>query len=180
MGDQSDPQKIGEAAREFASLAIERLADDHGVHAETVIAGTARMAGTFLFRSFGFELLDAKPGQAVLSELANEKGPRLVDVLAMALADAGIHTDYTKVTDASREGHEPLLGFLETQGLLEPTFAEVRRRLGLSLAQAADAGALATAILIQQTVDVLDPSLAFDIAVYSFIEGAKTVPANAN
>jgi len=177
MTEQSDPERIGQVAREFAGLAIDKLADEQGVHAETVIAGVARMAGTFLFRLFGVNFPDAKAGQAVLSEAANERGPRLVNLLGTILVDAGIHPDLNNISDASRKGHEPLLAFLETQRRLEPAFASVRERFGLSLPQAADAAALATAMLIQQTVRVLDPDLAFDIAVYSFIEGTKTVPA---
>lgn len=177
MSDNDEPEKVGQAGREFASLAIDKLADERGVHAETVIAGVARMAGTFLYRSFGFSFSDAKPGQPLLSEVANERGPRLVNVLQTVLTDTGIHPNLDKITDESRKGHEPLLGFLETQNRLEPAFDSVRKRLGLSLPGAADAAALATAILIQQTVQVLDPDLAFDIAVYAFIEGAKTVPA---
>lgn len=177
MSEQSELENVGTAGREFANLAIDLLADERGVHAETVIAGVARMAGTFLFRSFGFSFPDAKPGQAVLSEMANERGPRLVDILETVLHDAEIHTDLRKATNESRNEHQPLLAFLETQKRLEPAFNGVRERLGLSLSAAADAAALATAILIQQTVEVLDPDTAFDIAVYAFVEGTKTIPA---
>jgi ABC-type xylose transport system substrate-binding protein len=31
------------------------------------ISSTARLAGSFLFRSFGFEIVDAKPGTVMLS-----------------------------------------------------------------------------------------------------------------
>ena len=177
MTDQPDSQKFAQAAHEFVRLAIEGVTDERGVHAETAVAAVARMAGTFLFRSFGFHLPDAKPGQPVLSEAANEQGPRLVEIAANLLVDAGIHVSPDNVTDESRQGHEPLLGFLETQGRLEPKFDEVRKTLGLSLPEAADAGAIATALLITQCAQVLDPNVAFDLAVYSFIEGSKTVPS---
>jgi divalent metal cation (Fe/Co/Zn/Cd) transporter len=48
--------------------------------------------------------------------------------------------------------------------------------LGLSLQDAADSAAAATALIIQQSLPVLDPNVAFGIAVYGFIEGSKTVP----
>lgn len=178
MADQSGPQTIGQAAREFVDIAIDKLADEKGVHAETVIAGVARMAGTFLFRSFGFQLKDGKPGQAVLSEQANEKGPRLVNIAASVLADAGVKLDPNAVSEDLMKGHEPLLDFLNTQQTLETVFNGVRERHGLSFVQAADAAALATAMLIHQTSQVLDPNVAFQIAVYSFIEGSKTIPAH--
>ena len=177
MHDKSENEKVGQAAREFVNIAIEELSDERGVHAETVIAGVARMAGTFLFRSFGFQLKDAKPGQAVLSEQANEQGPRLVNIAATVLTDAGVELDPNSVSDDSTKGHEPLFDFLITQQRLEPKFDNVRNKLGLSLPQAADAGALASAMLIHQTSQVLDSNVAFEIAVYSFIEGSKTIPA---
>jgi hypothetical protein len=178
MTDQDEAEKVGQAAREFVQLAIDKLATEKGVHAETAIAAVARMAGIFLFRSFGFQLTDVEPGQAVLSEQANEQGPRLVNIAATVLKDAGVDLDSNKVTDDSMSGHEPLLSFLDLQKLLEPDFNSVREKLGLSLTQAADDGALAAAMLIDQTSQVLDPNVAFEIAVFSFIEGSKTIPAD--
>jgi hypothetical protein len=178
MRDEIDPQRLAEAAREFSQIAIESLADEHGVHAETVIAGTARMAGTLLFRSFGFSLPDAKPGQPVLSELANERGPRLLNIIGAALSGVGIDPDLSKVTDESRSDHKPLMEFLDTQKRLEPPFNDVRQKLNLTLPQSAEAAALTTAMLIQQTGEVLDSNVAFDIAVYGLIEGTKTLPAD--
>ena len=61
LGGALSQQQI-EAAEEFARTTIETLKTERGIHAETAIAGTARMAGTFLFRSFNFSLKDAKPG----------------------------------------------------------------------------------------------------------------------
>jgi hypothetical protein len=178
MNDQDEAEKVGRVAREFVDIAIDKLGNEKGVHAETVIAAVARMAGTFLFRSFGFELPDIGPGQAVLSEKANEQGRRLINIATTVLEDAGVALDFNKVTDESRSGHEPLLTFLDTQKLFEPHFNTVREKFGLSLSQAADAGALATAMLIAQTAQVLDSNVAFDLAVFSFIEGSKTMPSN--
>jgi hypothetical protein len=167
------PQQI-EAAQEFARTTLETLKTEGGVHAETSIAGTARMAGTFLFRSFNFHLKDAKAGQAVLSDQANEQGPRLIGILGAVLENIGIKLDTEKLGDSS--SNEPLLGFLETQRRLEPKYTTIQRRLGLSLQESADSAAAATALLIQQCVQVLDPNIAFSIALYGFIEGSKTVP----
>ena len=167
------PQQI-EAAHEFASTTLEILKTERGVHAETAIAGTARMAGTFLFRSFKFSLKNPKPGQAVLSDQANEQGPRLVEVLGGVLENAGIKLDPRKLGYSSN--NEPLLDFLETQKLLEPKYTIIRRRLSISLQESADSAAAATALLIEQSAQTLDPNIAFSIAMYGFIEGSKTFP----
>ena len=58
-----------DAAGEFANATIAALKIGE---APTIIAASARMAGTYLFRSFDLELPGLKPGQIVLSEAANE------------------------------------------------------------------------------------------------------------
>ena len=134
------------------------------------------MAGTFLFRSFGFPMNDIQPGQVVLSDKANEQGPVLIDILGEALSHIGFALDEEKLGDATSADNQPNQSFLETQRRLEPRFSAIKERHGLSLQEAAEAGVLATALLIQQCSYVLDPNVAFDIAVYGFIEGTKTAP----
>lgn len=165
-----------DAAQAFANAVVAELKSDRGVHAETAVAAVARMAGTFLFRSFGFDLQDVQPGQPVLSEQANEAGPGLIRVLAGALAEIGVAIDEAKLGAPALAANRPTLDFLATQARLEPAFAAIRDRHGLSLTEAADAAAIATAFTIHQCARVLDPSIAFGVAVYGFIEGTKTAP----
>lgn len=165
-----------DAAHAYVSVTIDTFADEKGVHAETAIAGLARMAGTFLFRSFNFPLEDITPGQPVLSEQANEKGPGLINILAAVLGGGGFSIDGSAIEQESGEEHEPLLDFLETQSRLEAPLAEISVSHGLDFQQAAEAAAAATALLIGQTSQVLDPTIGFNIAAYGFVEGSKTCP----
>jgi hypothetical protein len=174
MGSLSEGQIT--AAQEFADTTMSVLKTEKGVHVATAIAGVARMAGTFLFRSFGFDQADLPPGQAVFSDRANEDGPRLVEILGGMLQHLGVAVDAKQATDAPAGAARPLLGFLETQGRLEPRFAKTRERLGLSHAQAAESAAVATALLIQRCATALAPSAAFGIALYAIVEGTKTAP----
>jgi hypothetical protein len=112
----------------------------------------------------------------VFSEQANEQGPRLVEVLSEILAQLGVELDRTRLGEEPGPDNQPQLGFLETQKLLEPPFAAIRSRHGLSEQESAEAGAVATALLLRQCAPVLDPHVAFNLAVYGFIEGAKTAP----
>ncbi len=166
-----------EAANAFAAAVIHALQTERGVHAETAIAGTARMAGTFLFRSFGFQLDGLAPGAVVLSEQANEAGPRLIQIFGGALDSLGVKNDPDRLSRGEVEAAKPLLSFIETQGQLEPPFTAIKDRLGLSYSEAADAAALATAILIRQCAGVLDSNAAFGVAIYGFVEGSKTAPS---
>jgi hypothetical protein len=146
------------------------------VHVETAIAATARMAGTYLFRSFGFDIPGSKPGSPVLSEEANQKGPELVNILGGVLAANGIQIDKAALDEAPSSDHEPHLTFLETQPELEAVYEKIRQKHGLSFQEAAWASAAATAGLIIQGAGVLEPAIGFNLGVYGFIEGSKTVP----
>jgi len=174
MGSLSQQQI--EAAQEFVNTTIDTLKTERGVHAETAIAGTARMAGTFLFHSFGFKLDGVKAGQPVLSDKANEQGPQLIQILGSVLSHLGITLDKEQFGKSPSTENQPLLGFLETLRQLEPRYMKIKDRLGLSLQEAAESAAVASALLIQQSAQVLNPNVAFGVAVYGFIEGTKTAP----
>jgi hypothetical protein len=164
------------AANAFATATIDTIREARGVHAETAIATLARMAGTFLYRSFGFDAADVTPGQAVFSDQANEAGPRLLEILGGTLAALEVPLDPARLGDKPDPARPPRKAFLETQRLLEPRLAALREAHDLSFEEAAEAAAAGTALLIRHGVNVLEPNLAFSLAVYSFVEGAKTAP----
>ena len=164
-----------DAAQQFANGTVEQLKTDQGIHAETAVAGTARMAGTFLFRSFEFPTSDIQPGQIVLSDQANEEGPVLVNILGAALTQLGVAPDGEGLGDESVQG-QPNLSFLETQMKLEPSLLAIAEEFELSKQEAAYAAAVGTALIIERCSSVLDPNVAFNVAVYGFIEGTKTAP----
>jgi hypothetical protein len=60
-----------------------------GIHPATVIAASARMAGTYLFRSFELNLQGVKPGQVVLSAQAAQREGELIQVALGSLARFG-------------------------------------------------------------------------------------------
>ena len=169
-------QKQIDAAQEFADATVHALKTDRGLHVETAIAATARMAGTFLFRSFGFSGEGMEPGQVVLSGLANEQGPELLQVLSGVLSHVGVSLNEEETGRIPKPEHQPHQSFLETQKRLEPLYAAIRDRHGLSVKEAAESGAVAAALLIRQCSRVLDPNVAVGIAVHGIIEGTKTAP----
>jgi hypothetical protein len=165
-----------DSAQEFATAAVAALSTDGRFHPGTVIVATARMAGTYLFRSFRLKLPDLPPGQAVLSNEASELGPMLIQTAARLLGRVGIALDPSKAGQPPPRDHEPRFCFLETQPLLDAAFLPVRTKYGFDDAVAAHAVAAAVALLIRHCQTVLDPSDAFGIAAFGFVEGTKTVP----
>jgi hypothetical protein len=163
-------------ANEFVDAIIEVLRSDRGVHAETSIAAAARLGGTFLFRSFGFDSRNIQPGSPVFSDASNELGPLLVQTLASERIAARASKAALTVGPPVEDAHRPHLSVIETQTLIEPRLRAIAGKQGLSQEQAAHACALAAARLIEMCADVLDPRIGFALAAQGFVEGSKTMP----
>ncbi|MES2919055.1 MAG: hypothetical protein V4729_10620 [Pseudomonadota bacterium] len=176
----SDPASTRAAvAQAFAQAAFDALATDGHLQAESAIAGMARMAGTYYFRTFGYAAMQLQPGQAVLSAEANEKGPELMNLTHALLERLGLRINDAEVRRtlaATQEAHKPVMDFASTQLRLERAFAPIKAQYGLSNEDAGKAAACATALLIHNCQQVLAPAIGFGIAVYAFVEGTKTTP----
>lgn len=166
-----------QAAEESVNAIVELLRTERGVHAETAIAGAARVAGTFLFRSFKFPDLKAEPGSAVFSDKANEHGPLLVQTLGAGLNALNVPLQPGELTGDVPEENKPHLSVTATQKLLESPLRAIAAKHGLTDEQGAHACALAAARLMQKCADILNPKIGFSIAAYGFVEGSKTMPA---
>jgi hypothetical protein len=167
------------AAQAFARALPAALAPEGPLQPESAVAAMARMAGTYYFRSFGYAALHLVPGQAVLSDEANQKGPELMHLTAEVLARIGLPLPDARVRaalDGSGGRHKPLLDFAFTQPRLERALAPIKAEYGLTHVEAGKAAACAVALLIHNAQQVLDPAIAFGIATYAFVEGSKTAP----
>ncbi len=165
-----------DAAQEFATVTIEALKLPNGVHPGTIVAAAARMAGTYLFRSFGLKLPGVNPGQFVLSNEANEQWPQLINIAGDALSKMGIKIDNAQAGKKIELKHKPMLEFLDTQKKLEPLYTPIKDRCGFSDQETAYSVAVATALLIRHCAKFLNPNTALNIAAYGFVEGSKTAP----
>lgn len=165
-----------ECAKEFENFIFNSLQTEKGIHAETAVAASARMAGRFLFRSFSFPLKGIEPGQAVFSDAANEQGPKLMELLGGALNQMGLKFDPKRLDAADHKSNPPLFGLLEMQEKIEPGLTTIKDRLGLSYQESAEAATISAASIIVKCSKVLDPHIAFKIAVFGLVEGSKTAP----
>lgn len=137
----------------------------------------ARMAGTFLFRSYSHALNPQAPGTVLRMPVAGQSGPALVGLLDATLTRLGITVDSSRVDMDKLKDGEDEIGFLSAQKVLEPLLTPVKQKHDLSYEQAAQACAVATALLIKKEERNLDVETAVSRAIYAFIEGSKTVPA---
>lgn len=141
------------------------------------ISGTARLAGSFLFRSFDFKIEDAKPGTVMLSEEANIKGPQLVNITHAVLQNFGIQIDSSKMTNGNQNHAES--NFLDVIGKVQGPASDIMKKRALSFEQMAQSAAIATAYIIQQSSNIA-PEQGFELAIYHYIEGSKTYPPDFN
>ena len=137
------------------------------------ISSTARLTGSFLFRSFGFEIKDAKPGAVMLSEEANTKGPQLVNITQGVLQNFGIQIDNSKMSSGNQKQAES--NFVDVINKVQNPALEIMKKNDLSYEQMAQSGAIATAFIIQQSGNIT-PEEGFGTAIYHYIEGTKTFP----
>lgn len=137
------------------------------------ISSTARLAGSFLFRSFGFEINDAKPGTVILLEEANTKGPRLVNITQAVLQNFGIQIDNNKMSNGNQKQAES--NFIEVIDKIQNPALEIMNNNELSYEQMAQSSAIATAFIIQQSNNI-SAEEGFGTAIYHYIEGTKTNP----
>lgn len=169
--------KLSDAQISAATAMAGRVDQELQASALTRVQCCARMAGTFLFRSYSHALNPQAPGTVLRTPVASHSGPVLMQLLEATLRRLGVIVDSSRIDlEKLREGQDEI-GFLTAQKLLEPLLAPVKDQFGLSQEEAAQACAVATALLIKKNEQQLDVHTAVSRAIYAFIEGSKTVPA---
>lgn len=141
------------------------------------ISSTARLAGSFLFRSFKFKVNNSKPGTVILSEEANTKGPQLVNITHAVLHNMGVQIDDCKMSNASK--HRSESNFVGVIDKVQNPALEIMKKNDLNFEQMAQSAAIATAFIIQQSSNIT-PEQGFGTAIYHYIEGTKTSPPEFN
>jgi hypothetical protein len=166
------------AAGEFVELIAAKVGSgERAIHPETAISSAAWVAGSLLLRSFDFSVESHQPGVMLLSNEANQKGPVLFGTLMKYLANAGVplRKELLGGQEAMRGG-APQLTILEALELLQKDAIRIAKHNRLSLEEAAQAAALATAFIVKECTKIIGAETAFNVAMFSFVEGSKTVP----
>jgi hypothetical protein len=147
-------------------------------HPETSLSASAWLAGTSLFRSFGFKL-DCAPGTVILSEVANQKGPILSNIFMYSLEKGGVKLKPGDVVYKFSEEHKPRKTILEIQEQFQDSYNEIMKKNGFEFEGAARMGAMVCAMMVNFhciSNHDLDPKLAVGLVLMGFVEGTKTCP----
>lgn len=164
-----------EAADFFNQSARKLLTIDGRLHAETLIASVARMAGSMMYRSFNFDKT-IEPGTAVLSDQANIHGPKLMNLMFATLQQLGDKIGQDNLNSEYASAKYSQLTFRESHDRLAPFFLKYCEVTPMAPQDAALGAAIATGILVHDCREVLSTDKGSAIAVYGFVEGTKTAP----
>jgi hypothetical protein len=165
------------AAADFFNQTSRKMLTNEGrLHAETLIASTARMAGSLMYRSFGFDNKKIEPGTAVLSDQANVHGPKLMNMMFATLQQLGHQVGEGNLNREFLSSQFSQLSFKESLDRLAPFFLKYCEVAPMSFSDAAFGAAIATGILVHDCREVIPVEKGGAIAVYGFVEGTKTVP----
>ena len=164
------------SASDYFILAAKKVLTVEGrLHAETLIGSVARMAGSLMYRSFGFDK-DITPGTTVLSDKANVFGPQLMNVMLSTLQQIGVNLGEENLDREYASAKFSQLTFKESHDRLAPFFLAYCKIASLKFQDGAMAAAIATGILVHECMQVLSAEKGGAIAIYGFVEGTKTVP----
>ncbi len=173
--------------RQQALVEVMRLFDRHypttfASHPETNLYAGAWLAGTCLYRSFGYTEATA-PGVVVLSEKANQGWPKLMNLFVFILGRESIKVDPAQLDFKIPPEHRSRLTILQVQEAMQDDFMAVMRKYGFDDAGAALTGVYVCTILYKVHCirnQHLEPNQAAAIIAMGFQEGAKTSPLPLN
>ena len=169
--------------RQAAAIEVLRLFQEHFPttfenHPGTSLSAAAWLAGTSLYRSFGYQH-NIAPGTVILSDIANEKGPILTGIFMYFLDKDGIKLKQGEVILKFTEEQKPRKNILEIQERCQDSYNEIMRKNGFDYLEAAKVGAIICAMMVNFhciSHHDLEPKLAAGLVLMGFVEGTKTCP----
>lgn len=183
FGSQELQKRRYDAAVEFLGVLQESFLSSQGEgHAGTVLASTAWLTGTSLYRA-----LNAKdnmpPGTVVLSEKVNEEGPTLINMLMYYLHQSGVTLKPDQLILDVPAAHKPQKDLAQIQSEFQDQYNRIMKKHRLDYLDGAKAGVIACSIVLQyHCVKQKDMDLRLGAGIISvgIMTGAKTSPVYLN
>ena len=141
------------------------------------IAILAVLAGSFLLRSFPFNLNDFRAGEALNmhSEMEQAKEKELEVILRSSLELLGIHIDFISIITNNQTIYERI-NYLEVVNRFQGPALQIMKNSNLTYEQMAHSCAMATTFFIKKgNVD-----LGYKTAFYYLVVGSRTCPPDFN
>lgn len=147
-------------------------------HPASVLYAAAWLAGTSLYRSFGYTKT-AAPGTVILSDQANEEWPKLMDLYLWVVTEKShVRLNPARLVLDIPQQYKPKKDILKIQELFQDPYNQIMEEHGFGYLEGAQVGAFVCAIITETHCKQrdLDPHLAAGIVSLGFVEGAKTCP----
>jgi hypothetical protein len=132
--------RIDVAATTFRQAAKHLLKVDERLHVDTALSSLGRMAGSMMYRTFGFKADIAPPGSPVLSDLANTEGPKLMNMMLETLRKLGHDLGDHNIDRAYLSAEHTHLSFKEAHDRLAPVFLNYCQQTKTPVIEGAYAG----------------------------------------
>ena len=168
-----------QSIQELAGLLNQHFSTTFESHPATLLRGCAWLAGASLFHSFRLPH-KAAPGTPVFSDIANQEGPKLLNLYMYTVIEQyKIALDTKQIVYDTPPEYKPKKDIVTVQRLLLHPYNQVMKKYGFDHAVGAQIGAFVCA-LFTRTYCVersdLDPRVAAGIVSMGLVEGTKTTP----
>ena len=170
--------------RVSAAQDVMRLFDLHfkptekSVHVQTVLYTAACLAGTSLFRSFGYSQ-NTETGTVVLSDKANQEGQNLLNLFMFFIQNYGVKLKPSQLETNFTDGDKPHFTILEIQDSFQDNYQAIMEKHGLSFVDGARAGIVVCSMLFGHHcahMKDVNINLGAGIIAMGLVEGAKSTP----
>ena len=174
-----------DAATEVMEIFDRNFQTPQGPHAGTALSAAGWLAGTSLYRSFGYEE-NHEPGTVILgmsSEKANQESQKLLNSFTYYLLQSGIPMRLDQFILQVPEAHEPLQTILQVQASHQDEYNAIMKRHGLDYLEGARAGMIVCSMAVSYLClrrKAIDPRIGAGIVGTSIIRAAKTAPVPLN
>jgi len=178
FGSPALQKNRAEAAAEVLKIFDRDFRTPQGIHPGTVLSAAAWLAGTSLYRSFGYTQ-NPEPGTVMLSEKANQWFPRLLDLLTYYTSKGGTQIKPEQFILETPDAFKPLKTILQIQEAHQEEYNAIMKKHSLDYLDGARAGIIVCSMLFNYHCvkrQDLDPRLGAGIISMGVVTGAKTAP----
>jgi len=178
FGSPALQKNRADAAREVMGIFDRHFRTPQGIHPGTVLSAGAWLAGTSLYRSFGYAQT-SEPGGVMLSEKANQALPKLLGLFTYYLAQSGTQIKQDQFILEIPEDFKPLRTLLEVQEAHQDEYNAIMKKHNLNYLDGARAGVIVCSMLFNYHCvkrQDLNPRLGAGIISMGIVTAAKTAP----
>ena len=178
FGSPALQKNRADAAAEVMGIFDRNFRTPQGAHPGTVLSAAAWLAGTSLYRSFGYTQ-NPEPGTVMLSEKANQAFPRLLDLFTYYISKGGTQIKPEHFILETPDALKPTKTILQIQEAHQDEYNAIMKKHNLGYLDGARAGIIACAMVFNYHCvkrQELDPRLGAGIISMGIVTGAKTAP----